>query len=85
MKNVYANVTSSGVDVHYRFSNATLRDANGRTVRRERPDHADRNALREQLSRWVCSLAAHVFAWMWRPACAAKLHTLQAFQGRRRT
>lgn len=68
MKNVYANVASSGLDVHYRFSRATLRDANGHPVRRERLDHTDRKALREHLSRWPKGMDVVMeasFGWGW--------------------
>ena len=50
MKNAYARVAVSGMDVHYKFSRVTFRDAKGRIVRRERLDHTDRKTLCEQLS-----------------------------------
>ena len=52
MKNRYASVVCGGVDVHYKFSTVTFRDAAGRVVAREQLHHADREGLREQLARW---------------------------------
>ena len=37
-----ANVAGVGVDVHYKFSQVTMRDAAGHVVGRERLDHLDR-------------------------------------------
>ena len=36
MSNRYASVAYGGLDVHYKFSNVTLRDAGGRVVAREK-------------------------------------------------
>ena len=38
----YGSVACGGVDVHYKFSTVTLRDAAGRVVAREKLDHRDR-------------------------------------------
>ena len=42
MKNVYESVAGGGMDVHYKFSSVTMRDAQGRVVRRERLEHPHR-------------------------------------------
>ena len=34
MDNIYSNVACGGMDVHYKFSNVTFRDKDGRVVRR---------------------------------------------------
>ena len=68
MKNVYANVTAVGMDVHYKFSTVTMRDAKGQVVRRERLDHRDRAALRERLRRWPRAAPVVLeasFGWGW--------------------
>jgi len=68
MKNRYGSVAYGGMDVHYKFSNVTLRDAGGAVVRRGRLDHRDREALRRQLAQWprgmVMVLEAS-FGWPW--------------------
>lgn len=68
MKNVYESVAGGGMDVHYKFSSVTMRDAQGRVVRRERLDHRDKSALRERLSRWpkeVPMVMEASFGWGW--------------------
>jgi transposase len=68
MKNVYSNVTCGGMDVHYKFSNVTFRDQEGRMVRRERLMHSDRGRLKERLRRWPRSLPIVLeasFGWGW--------------------
>ena len=50
MKNVYGSVASAGLDVHYRFSNVTMRGAAGEVIRREKLDHPDGTGLLRQLS-----------------------------------
>ena len=52
MKDVYASARASGVDIHYKFSTVTMRDQEGRVVRRERLDHGDRAVLRAKVSGW---------------------------------
>ena len=67
-KNVYASVTSAGVDVHYKFSKVALVDAGGRVVRRERLEHEDRAALVKQLEAWPEGMTAVLeasFGWGW--------------------
>ena len=64
----YANVVCAGMDVHYKFSKVTFRDGDGRIVRRERLEHADRKELRERLSRWPKGLPVVLeasFGWGW--------------------
>ena len=41
----YGSVACGGVDVHYKFSTVTLRDAAGRVVAREKLDHRDRGSV----------------------------------------
>ena len=68
MSNVYANVKAVGMDVHYKFSTVTMRDADGKIVRRERLKHRDRSALRHVLSRWpkdVPNVLEASFGWGW--------------------
>ena len=48
MSNVYSNVACGGMDVHYKFSNVTLRDSAGNVVRRERLDYPERAQLQER-------------------------------------
>jgi hypothetical protein len=45
-------VVQVGWDCHRKFSTATLRDASGRVVARQRLEHADRAQLRERLRAW---------------------------------
>lgn len=68
MKRWYDNVASCGMDVHYRFSTVTFRDADGGIVRRERLDHRDRSALRKRLSQWPAAAPIVMeasFGWGW--------------------
>ena len=68
MKNVYSKATCGGMDVHYKFSNVTFRDEEGRIVRRERLMHSDRGRLKERLRRWPRSLPIVLeasFGWGW--------------------
>lgn len=71
MKNTkkrYGNVTYGGMDVHRKFSNVTLRDAQGEVVARERLDHVDRRKLREHLARWpkgTLLVMEASFGWAW--------------------
>jgi transposase len=56
------------MDVHYKFSKVSFRDAQGRVVRRERLDHPDRQKLREQIARWprgVPIVLEASFGWGW--------------------
>ena len=68
MKDVYASVKAGGMDVHYKFSTVTMRDAVGKVVRRERLDHRDRAKLRQVLSRWPAEAPIVMeasFGWGW--------------------
>ena len=68
MKNLYSNVACGGMDVHYKFSNVTLRDAAGNVVRRERLTHPQRDELTERLSRWPRGMPIVMeasFGWGW--------------------
>ena len=68
MKDVYDSVRAGGMDVHYKFSTVTMRDAEGKVVRRERLDHRDRAKLRQALSRWPAEVPMVMeasFGWGW--------------------
>lgn len=68
MKNRYDKVACGGCDVHYKFSNVTFRDDNGKVVRREKLRHTDREVLRSRLSRWPKELPLVLeasFGWGW--------------------
>lgn len=61
-------VAAMGLDVHYKFSSVTMRDAQGRVVARERLEHVDRKALRERLAAWPKGVPAVLeasFGWAW--------------------
>jgi len=60
-------VTHMGLDCHKNFSRVTARDERGRVVWRGRLEHADRPALREELSRWpkVPVVLEGTFGWGW--------------------
>src|ERR1700686_2317638 len=47
-----SKVSHMGVDCHRNFSRVTARDERGGVVFRQRLEHADRAALREELRRW---------------------------------
>jgi len=64
----YRSVAYGGMDVHYKFSSVTLRDAGGRVVVREKLDHRDRTALRAQVARWPRGTPLVLeasFGWGW--------------------
>ena len=68
MSNAYAEIAESAADVHYRFSKVSFRDAYCRLVHRERLDHTDREALRQQLSQWPKGMTVVMeasFGWAW--------------------
>jgi transposase len=68
MKNRYGSVAYGGMDVHYKSSHVTLRDAGGAVVSRERLDHTDREALRLQVGRWPRGTPIVLeasFGWGW--------------------
>jgi transposase len=63
-----ARVAGVGVDVHYKFSQVTMRDAAGRVVGRERLDHPDREALSRRLAAWPKAAPVVLeasFGWGW--------------------
>ena len=64
----YGSVAYGGMDVHYKFSNVTWRDAAGRIVGREKLRHEDRVAVREQIGRWPRGTPVVLeasFGWGW--------------------
>jgi transposase len=66
--NVYGSVAAVGVDVHYKFSKVSMRDGQGRLVRRERLDHTDRQRLRRRLAAWPKAVPVVLeasFGWGW--------------------
>jgi len=68
MKNPKSNVVCAGMDVHYKFSNVTFRDSDGRVVSRQRLDHPDRQGLAARLRRWPQGLPVVMeasFGWGW--------------------
>ncbi len=68
MKNVSSNVACAGMDVHYKFSNVTFRDADGKVVSRQRLDHRRRKELQDRLSRWPTGIPVVMeasFGWGW--------------------
>jgi transposase len=61
-------VTQIGLDVHRTFSLASLRDASGQVMARERLEHANRIELRERISRWPAHtpvVLEATFGWGW--------------------
>lgn len=61
-------VTQMGWDGHRKFSRVSGRDAQGEVVWRERVEHQDRVALREQLRRWpkgIPVVLEGTFGWGW--------------------
>jgi len=68
MKKISSNVACAGMDVHYKFSNVTFRDASGKVVSRQRLDHPDRKQLQERLSLWPRGIPVVMeasFGWGW--------------------
>jgi transposase len=56
------------MDVHYKFSNVTFRDAGGGIVSRQRLDHPDRQGLAVRLRRWPQGIPVVMeasFGWGW--------------------
>jgi hypothetical protein len=56
------------MDVHYKSSHVTFRDADGRVVAREQLDHTNRAGVREQLKRWPKGIPIVLeasFGWGW--------------------
>ena len=64
----YHSVVAGGLDVHYKFSQVSMRDAQGQVVCRERLDHTDRQRLKERLAAWpkqVPLVLEASFGWGW--------------------
>ena len=64
----YENVACCGMEVHYKFSNVSFRDPEGRMIRRERLDHPDREKLRQHIDQWPKKLPVVMeasFGWGW--------------------
>lgn len=62
------SVARIGMDIHRSFSKVTARDAQQRVVWRQRLDHRDRAALRDQLTRWPAQTPVVLegsFGWSW--------------------
>jgi transposase len=61
-------VAQIGLDVHRKFSIASLRDDRSQVVARQRLEHADRNELRRRISRWPAQtpvVLEGTFGWGW--------------------
>ncbi|UCC97979.1 MAG: IS110 family transposase [Phycisphaerales bacterium] len=68
MKKITSKVACAGMDVHYKFSNVTFRDAGGIVVSRQRLDHPDRQQLRQRLGQWPAGIPVVMeasFGWGW--------------------
>jgi transposase len=65
---IYDKVAQVGLDVHRKFSSASLRDASGKVIARERLDHVDRQKLRERITQWPQGtpvVLEATFGWGW--------------------
>lgn len=65
---MYDTVTQVGLDVHRKFSSASLRDSTGKVIARERLDHVDRQKLRERIAQWPHNtpvILEATFGWGW--------------------
>ena len=65
---MYTTVTQVGLDVHRKFSTASLRDGSGRVLARERLEHADLTELDRRLARWPAGtpvVLEATFGWGW--------------------
>ena len=68
MKKANSKVACAGMDVHYKFSNVTFRDASGKVVSHQRLYHPDRKRLAERLSCWPKGIPVVMeasFGWGW--------------------
>ena len=68
MKKMHSTVACAGMDVHYKFSNVTFRDASGNIVSRQRLAHPDRRQLAERLAHWPAGMPVVMeasFGWGW--------------------
>lgn len=62
------SVTRIGMDIHRNFSKVTARDTQQRVVWRQRLEHRERQALRQQLARWPTQTPVVLegsFGWSW--------------------
>ena len=67
-RQVYDSVVAGGMDVHYKFSQVTMRDEQGQIACRERLDHQDRKRMVERLACWprgVPFVLEASFGWGW--------------------
>jgi transposase len=67
-RNRYANVACGGLDVHYGFSQVTMRNGAGQVELRERLEHRERAALRRRLGQWPKGMPVVLegsFGWGW--------------------
>jgi transposase len=65
---IHEKVTQVGLDVHRKFSMASLRDASGKVVARERLEHADLTKLDQRVSCWPAGtpvILEATFGWGW--------------------
>lgn len=65
---MHAKVTQVGMDVHRKFSIASLRDQNGKVLAREKLMHGERDDLRRRVSRWperTPVVLEATFGWGW--------------------
>ncbi len=63
-----ASVAQLGLDIHRKFSKLTARDGQGKIVRRQRLEHAERPRMREQLGDWPKGtpvVLEGTFGWGW--------------------
>ncbi|MGA2584991.1 MAG: hypothetical protein ABSG31_17090 [Tepidisphaeraceae bacterium] len=63
---MYEKLTQVGLDVH--LSTASLRDAAGKVIARERLEHMDRQKLKERISQWprrTPVILEATFGWGW--------------------
>ena len=68
MNKLKSNVACAGMDVHYKFSNVTFRDARGKLLSRQRLEHPDREKLRQRLGQWPSGIPVVMeasFGWGW--------------------
>lgn len=64
----YETVTQVGLDVHRKFSMASLQDASGKVVARERLEHDDLSKLDQRISCWPVGtpvILEATFGWGW--------------------
>ncbi len=65
---IHEKVSQVGLDVHRKFSIASLRDDSGKVLARERLEHLDRHVLRKRISHWPAGtpvVLEGTFGWGW--------------------